>query len=221
MRNNTAGHSAALQPQDMVYLCEILARHGQEAALRSLLEDEDALDQILALEVVFRQVIESPAIVGISPQFYFMVVVRHVFNAAGVGSRPLNDYVAVMLARRVRRASDPTGDGEMPDYAVDVLERVQQARGREEFAWWRSAGDHFLLLTGLFAEHLERRCERQGAPALDYYEEFGARSYRAAAEHPQARRTGLTEVLHDLSEKFAPARKALNVAAEEYLFLAN
>ncbi len=182
---------------------------------------------ILELPAVRRAVVESPALLGISPTLYFLVVVRHVFGRSGMHSAGVTRYVAAVLAARVKPPRTPDGDDHLPDYASDYLERASAAtraggpQGGEVFAWWKAAGDHFLVLTGLFPAHLDTRCERRGAPPLDFYETFGAQSYRTAAGHPQARRRGLAPVLHDLSEVFPEARRALNCAAEEYLFLEN
>jgi hypothetical protein len=213
--------SGVLTPQDMRFLCEVLAADGQEAAIRSLMEDESSLMNILGLDCVFRAVIESPSLVGISPTFYFLVIVRRVFGTAGMASAGLTRYVATMLASRVRMPRTPDGDDPAPDYAAEFLERAAQARPREAFQWWKTAGDHFLVLTGLFPAHLEYRSDRRGAPPLHFYEDFGARSYRTAADHPRAQNTGLSPILHHLSDAFPDARRALNTAAEELLFLAN
>jgi hypothetical protein len=219
--------SAQLSPADVMFVCDVLERSGQREAIRRLMEDDEALMAVLGLAEVRRAVLESPALVGISPNLYFLVVVRHVFGQAGMVSAGLTRYVAAVLATRVKNPRTPDGDDVLPDYAGDYVERATAAarfggvRGGESFAWWKAAGDHFLVLTGLFPAHLDTRCDRRGAPPLDFYENFAARSYRTAADHPQARRHGLAPVLHDLSDAFPEARKALNLAAEEYLFLAN
>jgi hypothetical protein len=216
-----------LSPRDIAFVCEVLEQSGKQEAIRSLMEDDGALMAVLGLPEVRRAVIESPSLVGISPTLYFLVVVRHVFGRAGLPSVGLTQYVATVLAGRVKNPRTPDGDDLLPDYAGDYVERAAAAtraggrRGGETFAWWKAAGDHFLVLTGLFPAHLDTRCDRHGAPSLDFYESFGAQSYRTAAAHPQAVRRGLSPVLHDLSDGFSEARRALNQAAEEYLFLAN
>ena len=210
-----------LTPRDVQFLCDVLEAGGQGEAIRTLMEDDAALMAVLEMDEVRRAVIDSPALVGISPTLYFLVVVRRVFGRAGMASAAVTRYVATVLAGRVRRPRAPDGDDALPEYAGDYLERASHAGGPEAFAWWRAAGDHFLVLTGLFPGHLEHRAGRHGAPALGFYEDFGARSYRTAADHCEARRHGLAPVLHDLSDAFPEARRALNTAAEEYLFLAN
>lgn len=176
---------------------------------------------------VRRAVVATTDLLEISPALYFLVVVRHVFDEAGMTSAGMTRYVAEVLATRVNTPHTPDGDNLLPDYAVDFLERVEAAtragtaRGGEAFAWWKAAGDHFLVLTGLFPSHLDTRRDRLGAPSIDFYDGFAAQSYRTAADHPQARRRGLSPILHDLSDAFPTARKALNQAAEEYFFLAN
>lgn len=227
MENKTPLPSGRLSPQDVAFLCEVLEQGGHADAIRRLVEDEASLMAILELPEVRRAVIDSPSLVGISPTLYFLVVVRHVFGNGGMHSIGLTHYVAAILASRVKQPRSPDGDDLLPDYAADYVERATaavRAGGRqtgEAFAWWKAAGDHFLVLTGLFPAHLDTRCERRGAPSLDFYEQFGAQSYRTAADHPKARRCGLSPILHDLSDSFSDARRALNRAAEEFLFLAN
>lgn len=216
-----------LSPSDIAFVCEVLEQSGQPEAIRSLMEDEGALMAVLELPAVRRAVIESPTLVGISPTLYFLVVVRHVFGRAGLRSTGLTQYVATVLAARVKNPRTPDGDDLLPDYAGEYLERATTAtrtsgpHSAEGFAWWKAAGDHFLVLTGLFPSHLDTRCDRRGAPPLDFYESFAAQSYRTAAGHAQAHRRGLSPVLNDLSDAFPEARRALNLAADEYLFLAN
>ena len=227
MQNGVPVPAGLLSPSDVAFVCEVLEQAGQPEAIRSLMEDEESLMTVLELPEVRRAVIESPALVGISPALYFLVVVRHVFGRAGLRSTGLTRYVAAVLATRVKNPRTPDGDDRLPDHAAEYLERAAAAsratggRGGEAFAWWKAAGDHFLVLTGLFPAHLDTRCDRRGAPPLGFYEGFGARSYRTAADHPQAQRRGLSPILHELSDGFPEARRALNQAAEEYLFLAN
>lgn len=222
MKNDAPLPPGLLSPQDVRFLCDVLDQHGRQEAIRALMEDEAALMAIVEMEEVRRAVLDSPALLEVSPTLYFLVVVRRVFGRAGMDSGPVTRYVAVVLAGRVKNPRSPDGDDAPPDYAADFLERAAAARHvGESFSWWKAAGDHFLVLAGLFSSHLERRHEHRGAPRLDFYDGFGARSYRTAAEHPHARRRGLSPVLHDLSDAFPEARRALNTAAEEYLFLAN
>ncbi|MFN0128882.1 MAG: hypothetical protein ACKV19_19600 [Verrucomicrobiales bacterium] len=227
MEYETPLPAGLLSPQDMSFLCDVLEKGGHADAIRRLVEDDASLMTILELPEVRRAVIESPSLVGISPMLYFLIVVRHVFGSGGMHSIGLTRYVAAILASRVKQPRSPEGDDLLPDYAADYMERATAAarvvgcQAGEAFAWWKAAGDHFLVLTGLFPAYLETRCERRGAPSLNFYEQFGAQSYRTAADHPQARRRGLSPILHDLSDSFSDARRALNRAAEEYLFLAN
>jgi len=204
-----------------------LEQAGHHDAVRMLFEDDEAVMAILGMAEVRRAVVATTDLLEISPTLYFLVVVRHVFDGAGMTSAGLTRYVAAVLATRVNPPHTPDRDDVLPDYAVDFVARAETAsrsvaaRGSESFAWWKAAGDHFLVLTGLFPSHLETRRDRQGAPALEFYDGFAAQSYRTAADHPQARRRGLSPILHDLSDAFPTARKALNQAAEEYFFLAS
>jgi hypothetical protein len=210
-----------LTAADVTFLISVLGEAGNEDAIGSLLRDEDSLRHVLDLPAVFSAVIESPAIVGISPALYFYVVVRRVFRDGGLDDVPLTRYVACVLSGKVRPARHHTGDRPLPDYAIDFIERIQTSHGVARFDLWVAAGDHFLVLTGLYADFLRRRCEDRGAPSLDFYEEFGSRAYRAAGDHPRARDAEITGTLHRLSDAFGEARRALNRAAEQYLFLSS
>jgi hypothetical protein len=210
-----------LTAADVTFLINVLGNSGNTAAVGSLLADDDSLRQVLDLPAVFKAVIESPAIVGISPALYFYVVVRRVFRDAGLDDVPLTRYVACVLSRKVRRSRPRAGEPESPEYVIDFIERIQTSHGTARFDWWVAAGDHFLVLTGLYAGFVHRRCHDRGAPSLAFYEDFGSRAYRAAGDHPRARDADITETLHRLSDAFADARRALNRAADEFLFLSS
>lgn len=208
-----------LSAADLTFLIEILDRQGETDALRSLLLDEESLHQILDLPAVLKAVLEAPAIVEISPRLYFYVVVRHVFRQAGIEEVEAARYVAGVLSTRT---GAPEGrSSSAPQYVIDFLQRIETAPAGARFEWWVAAGDHFLVLTGLFSEFIRRRCEDRGAPGIDFYEGFGRRAYREAGDHPKARRKELSGTLHLLSDAFPEARRALNRVAEDYLFLAS
>jgi hypothetical protein len=83
-------------------------------------------------------------------------------------------------------------------------------------AFWIRAhiGNHSLFLSGVFPEHIRQRSERRGAPGLRYYQELGRANYRAASLHRLATRYDLASVFDTLSERFEPARRALNDLSE-------
>jgi hypothetical protein len=210
-----------LSPSDLAFLIQVLSRERSEEALCSLLLDDETLVSVLDLPVVFKALIESPTIVEISPRLYFYVVVRHVFRRAGLDDVPVTRYVAKVLTGKVNRRRADATEAASPEYAIDFIERIESSRGGARFEWWIAAGDHFLVLTGLYADFIRRRTENRGAPSLEFYEDFGRRAYRAAGDHPRARRSQLTDTLHRLADAFPDTRKALNCIAEDYLFLAS
>jgi hypothetical protein len=210
-----------LSPADLAFLVQILNRERNDQALYSLLVDDECLVNVLDLPVVFQALIESPSIVEISPRLYFYVVVRHVFRRAGLDDVAVTRYVAKVLTGNVNRRAGEGRGASSPQYAIDFIERIGASRGAARFEWWIAAGDHFLVLTGLYADFLRRRTEDRGAPSLEFYEDFGRQAYRAAGDHPRARQWHLTDTLHRLADAFPDTRKALNCIAEDYLCLAN
>ena len=73
-------------------------------------------------------------------------------------------------------------------------------------------------------EAMQRRIKQAGklqSRQLEFLKMAFQTGYRTAAGHAQAHRRGLSPVLNDLSDAFPEARRALNLAADEYLFLAN
>ncbi|MGI8601939.1 MAG: hypothetical protein ACR2OZ_02960 [Verrucomicrobiales bacterium] len=220
MPNRVPTPKDRLTPADLAFLIDVLGRDGNDDALQALLGDEEAFLQILDLPAVFQALINSPAIVDVSPRFYFYVMARHVFRRAGLDDVPVTEYVSTVLTDRLSSARRRTHDTP-PNYVVDFLERIQSSHGGARFDWWVAAGDHFLVLTGLYPEFIRRRTEDHGAPSLDFYEKFGSQAYRAASDHPRARESDLTGTLHRLSEAFGETRRALNQIAEDYLFLSN
>jgi hypothetical protein len=90
-----------LTAADVTFLINVLGETGNSEAISSLLRDDESLRQVLDLPAVFKAVIESPAIVGISPALYFYVVVRRVFRDAGLDDVTLTHYVACVLSQKV------------------------------------------------------------------------------------------------------------------------
>jgi hypothetical protein len=82
-----------------------------------------------------------------------------------------------------------------------------------------AAGNQFLVLTGLYPGFLKARCEKRGAPNLEFYESFAQQAYRGAAENREAPGAATRQLFGMLAEAMPTARRSLNRVAEEYVFL--
>lgn len=119
---------------------------------------------------------------------------------------------------------------------VRLVELAELLPETERPSVYRRLGDLSLFLTGVFpdyaAERLivdreRRRLERAVAPAdregaerrdgVWLLEQVGRRAYRLA-QRSSARRTMMTQVLAEVSENFAAARRMLNFVTDRYLF---
>ena len=206
---------------DFAFLSEILAPGEGQRHLWTLWEDPQALREILDLKEVLRALIDSPGAVSVSPPFYFYVLVRHEFLEAGIEDPGMADFVAGVLSERV--GADPAdvlkGVPSGLTHAADFVSILESAHGRLRFHLQMAAGNQFLVLTGLFPGFLQRRCERRGAPGIEFYENFARRAYREAADNHDAPRDVPRRLLGDLSERLPEARRSLNKLAEEFVFL--
>ncbi|MGB6219571.1 hypothetical protein [Haloferula sp.] len=176
---------------------------------------------MLDLKEVFRGVIDSPGAVCVSPIFYFYVLVRHSFLEAGIEDVAIADFVSSVMAERVGAEPDDVLKG-VPSgvtHAADFISILESARGRLRFHLQVAAGNQFLVLTGLFPGFIKRRCERRGAPGIEFYENFARQAYREAADNPNIPRHAPRQLFGDLSEILPQARLTLNRVAEELVFL--
>lgn len=208
-------------PADFAFLSSCLAPGRESRHLWTLWKDPEALREMLDLKEVFRELIDSTGPLSVSPSFYFYVLTRHAFLDAGIEDACLADYVAGVLAQRV--GTDPKDVlKSIPfglNHAADFVAILESAHGRLRFHLRLAAGDQFLVLTGLFPGFLERRCQRSGAPGVEFYEEFARRVYRDAADSREAPRDAPRRLLGGLAECLPQARRSLNRIAEEYVFL--
>jgi len=206
---------------DFAFLADLLAPGQRSRDLWTLWEDPEALREMLDLKEVLRGVLDDTGTVSVSPPFYFYVLVRHSFLDAGIEDAGMADYVAGVMAERV--AADPhdvlKGVPNGLTHAADFVSILESAHGRLRFHLQVAAGDQFLVLTGLFPGFLKRRCERRGAPGLEFYENFARRAYREAADNHEAPREVKRQLLAELSERMPEARRSLNKVAEEFVFL--
>ncbi len=206
---------------DLDFLSEVLTGGQKRTCVAKLWEDPGALREMLDLKEVLRGVIDSPAALRVSPDFYFYVLVRHAFVQAGITRPDLADYVSRMLAKRVGSVGeDPTQDITRGyTHASDFLAVISNAHGRMKFHLQVAAGNQFLALTGMFPGFIEKRNEQSGAPDLGFYESFAQRSFRSAAANRNSSTTVSRELLGALSDVLPDARRSLNRIAEEFVFL--
>lgn len=206
---------------DFSFLSEILSSGNGNRHLWTLWEDPEAMREMLDLKEVFRGVIDSPNAVSVSPNFYFYVLVRHSFLEAGIEDVGIADFVSGVLAERVGADPDDVLKG-VPSgltHAADFVSILESAHGRLRFHLQVAAGNQFLVLTGLFPGFLQRRCDRRGAPGVEFYENFARQAYREAADNPNVPRHAPRKLLGELSEVLPEARLTLNRVAEELVFL--
>ncbi|MGE9270086.1 MAG: hypothetical protein ACQKBU_04720 [Verrucomicrobiales bacterium] len=206
---------------DFHFLSEQLAPGESHRHLWILWEDPEALREMLDLKVVLRGVLDSTRAISVSPAFYFYVLVRHAFLDAEITDPGLADFVAGVLTERVGSSTSEALMG-VPSgltHAADFVAILENATGRLRFHLQVAAGNQFLVLTGLFPGFLQRRCDRRGAPGIEFYEQFARRVYRDAAENACAPHDAPRHLFAELSDRLPAARQSLNRVAEEFVFL--
>lgn len=206
---------------DFTFLSGVLAPGGERQHLWTLWEDPEALREMLDLKQVLHALIDSTEALGVSPSFYFYVLVRHSFLSGGIADPGLADYVAgVMTQRLASNTGDPLRS--LPaglTHAADFVAILESAQGRMRFHLQLEAANQFLVLTGMFPGFLTRRCLRRGAPGVEFYEDFARRAYRDAADNRSAPQEAPRRLFGELSEVLPVARLSLNKMAEEFVFL--
>jgi hypothetical protein len=206
---------------DWEFLAGVVSPGAAAESLDWLWEDPEGLREVLDLRVVLRALVDAQAPLEVSAALYFYVLVRHAFLRAGIEEVALADYVAGILAERA------TLDPQEPLRGVpggltrvaDFIAIIETAHGRVRYELQVEAGKQFLLLTGMFPEFLRRRAARSGAPDLEFYESFGAQSFRQAADNPLAPDGMPRLIFARLAECFSEARRTLNRLSSDTLFL--
>lgn len=211
-----------LQARDFQFLARVLTGREDLGELESFFRDPETLNSLLDHDVVFRAVIDQAGPLGVSPELYFLVLVRKNFGRAGITDELVSDYVAAVLADHAR--GEPLAErrqrsGTDFSYHVDFIQEMQGLSEYERFFLHVQCGNHFLWLTGLFPRFLQHRASRRGAPGLDYYESVARQAFTTAGGHPLAVEFELDEVYRRLSECLPETRQALNRLAENHLFL--
>lgn len=206
---------------DFSFLSQQLAPGEGHRHLWTLWEDSEALREMLDLKEVLRGLLDSTGALSVSPAFYFYVLVRHSFLDVGITDADLADFVAGVMTERVGSGTGDvlTGVPTGLTHAADFVCILENATGRLRFHLQIAAGNQFLVLTGLFPGFLQRRCDRGGAPGIEFYEQFASRVYKDASENSAAPRGVPRKMFGALSECLPQARRSLNRVAEEFVFL--
>ncbi|MGH8046789.1 MAG: hypothetical protein ACREKL_06050 [Chthoniobacterales bacterium] len=213
---------ARFTADDFDFIVRSLSRSPRDAvSLQQLLIDTDARDEILEHDALASAILDSTDSLQISTPLYFYVLCRRVLKNTAVSSRNAADYIAAMLdtfthTARMQRP-DPGRDVEMR-YLTDILIAIRNAPPSEAFMLRAHLANYALFLSGLFSENIDKRA-RRGAPDLSFYEELGRSSFRAAAEHRDAKRFDLHRIYGELADGFREARLALNDLAERLFHL--
>lgn len=206
---------------DFDFVATALASDESRPHLEKLWKDPEGLRELLDLKEVFRNLIDSPFALSVSPRFYFYVLVRHAFVRADLTDVMMADYVAGVMAKRVcSSGSDPLQDTTRGfTHAAEFLTFISNSRGRMRYHLQVAAGNQFLILTGLYPEFLTHRNQRGEAPDLEFYETFARQAYRGAADSRLSPDASSRRVLESLSDSMPVARRSLNRLAEELVFL--
>lgn len=207
---------------DFDFVVKSLARSERDSVtLVDLLTDAEARDAILDNPKLVQTVLEHDAPLLISPQFYFYILVRHVFKATGLTDCATSDYVASLLecfSRQQQMRSPADGSTGTIQYVSDMMIALQTASPRQSFLIRAHMGNYALFITGIFHERVQSRSQR-GAPDLGFYEDVGRASFQVASQHEVARDCQLTPVYEALAGGFRHVRLALNRIADSLLHL--
>lgn len=204
--------------EDIEFILSVLGtKLGTSECLIQLLADESARDLILDDEALFHALLERGGCLQVSSRFYFYILVRHVFQRAGIRDRAVADYVAEVLtefAHAEHARCVVPGQSNPLDYFFEMLSALQKADERTSFYIRAHIGNYSLFLSGVFPERIRFRAEARGFPDVKYYDALGRTHYGVASDHRLAQRYELAEVFNTLSERFETTRLALNDIAD-------
>ncbi len=221
LRHRTLPCPGRFQRRDFDFVAGVLAPGGPHCHLEKLWSDPDGMREMLDLKEVLRELLESPAALRVTPEFYFYMLVRHGFLRAGLKDADLSDYVAGVLAKRVGTdGGDPLLDVTRGfTHAAEFISFIATSKGRMRHHLQVAAGNQFLVLTGLYPQFIRKRHDRGTAPGMEFYESFAARSFRRASDGCGCEAGRSRRLYGTLAEVMPQARRALNRIAEEFVFL--
>ncbi|GAB4166812.1 MAG: hypothetical protein Fur0032_04480 [Terrimicrobiaceae bacterium] len=213
----TANCRLRMTAEDFDFVVEVLPRtEGDRVSLVSLLTDEETRDSVLDCERLADVILDSTAPLKISPQFLFYVLCRKVLKETPASSRPCSDYVASLLAGFLSASEAASTRGR---YVCDMMEAIPKVSAREAFLLRSQIANTSLFMCGIFAENVDDRTRRKGAPDIGFYESVGRMNYRAASEYREAKLLDLQGIYEQLAESFHEVRLALNDLARRLLHL--
>lgn len=192
------------------------------SGLESLADDPDAIRYLLDHPKLFEALLMGHRAAMVSPELFFLVVIRHTLKRIGVDDLDVADYMAVVCANfsiPTTKVSPQNNQVMTWFYSIDYQQALEQADSRERFFIHVECANQFMVLTCLYPSFLERRAARRGAPDVSYYEQVVVANLDAAGHHALAGEFELNEVLPRLSSAFPPVRRAMNYTLSEYLSL--
>ena len=200
--------------EDIDFILSVLGHKIETAdCLVKLLADEDTRDLILDDEALFQALLERRGCLRVSTQFYFYILVRHVFLGSDIQDRGVADYVAEVLSefsRTERTRCVVPGQNNPLGYLFEMLTALRTADDRTSIYIRVHIGNHSLFLSGVFPDRIRFRAEARGFPDLRYYEGLGRTHYRMASDHRLAQRYEMANILNTLADRFETTRMALN-----------
>jgi hypothetical protein len=167
---------------------------------------------------LFEYVLNSCETLSISPRLYFYLLTRHSLKQSGLDSPSIADYVSGVLESFLESGFNPlTCKGVF--YVVDWLTQVEASPEGKRYELYVMAGHQLLFLTGIFPHFIEERTRRRGAPGLNFYENIGRCSFRAAAQHPFSHRSATAGIFNELADTLPDVRRALNDLSDRLISL--
>lgn len=212
-----------LTADDFSFVVGVLSKsESDQVSLVKLLTDEDTRDAILDHEMLAQAILESPERLPISPQLLFYVLCRKVLSGTPVNSRESADFVASLLEGFMRTArlqtAEDAGQRNLR-YISDMMHALSKANTTEAFLLRSHMANYALFISGIFADNVDKRTKRKGAPDISFYEAVGQMNYRAASEYREAKKFNLQAVYEELAGGFHEVRMALNDLATRLLHL--
>jgi hypothetical protein len=218
---------------DFDFIVRTLARsQTDQVSLVDLLSDVETRDSVLDHPRLVEAILNHCGHLGISSQFYFYILARHVLQQGGIGDRKLCDYVASLLETfsRAKQLQVPQPPGHLAEsatadspcgeqYISDMLIALTRATPEQAFLLRAHVGNYSLFISGIFRPAVAGQRSLRGGPDIAFYEQVGRTNYQLVASHAVARRCELNDVFEGLADRFRDVRLALNQLSDRLLNL--